>query len=101
MATARRFGMRSTPGVHGSRKSFRVQNSRITSPRCAPTPKAVGRWTMSNSAQGGGPDLAASSLPERLRSSDLESVNEALAGLFADLRYASRLYTEKDLSDRA
>jgi hypothetical protein len=31
----------------------------------------------------------------------LESVNKALAGLFADLRSASRLYTEKDFSDRA
>jgi hypothetical protein len=56
---------------------------------------------MSNSAQDGGPDLAASFLPERLRSSDLKNVNQALTGLFADLRVASKLYTDKDFSDRA
>jgi hypothetical protein len=51
-------------------------------------------------AQNPEPDLAASSLPERLRSSDLESVNKPLTGLFADLRSASRPYAEKDFSDR-
>jgi hypothetical protein len=31
----------------------------------------------------------------------LEKLNQALTGLFADLRVASRLYTDKDFSDRA
>jgi len=46
-------------------------------------------------------DLVARSLPEALGCGDLPIINEALAALFTDLRYASTLYQNKDFSDRA
>jgi hypothetical protein len=55
---------------------------------------------MTNNTQDRAQTLSGEALPERLRSSDLESVNQALAELFESLRCASRLYAEKDFSDR-
>src|ERR1700720_182293 len=56
---------------------------------------------MTNGELGDGHNPPTSSLPEMICSSDLAGVNEALAGLFADLRQASELYADKNFSDRA
>jgi hypothetical protein len=55
---------------------------------------------VSNHAQADDQTLGAGCLPEQLRSSDLETVNQALAELFDSLRLASRFYAQKDFSDR-